>query len=157
MPDTLINRVRPQAREPSKCLNGWSYGERLVKEAFWSPATRGLKKHSDRATTPSAEAVRVPEHLALPESLQAKQLRYLHGQLSLGQRCNRQKKSCVYVQKVASVVSDSLRPGGLQASRLLCQGRGSPGKSPGVYWPITVAIPFSVQFCLSVVSNSATP
>ena len=28
------NREGPQAREPSKCLNGRSYGERLAKEAF---------------------------------------------------------------------------------------------------------------------------
>ena len=28
------NREGPQAREPSKCLNVWSYGERLAKEAF---------------------------------------------------------------------------------------------------------------------------
>ena len=52
MPDTLIyrvglqpegplyvldapnNREGPQAREPSKCLNGQSYRERLAKEAF---------------------------------------------------------------------------------------------------------------------------
>ena len=30
------NREGPQAREPSKCLNWQSYGERLAKEAFWS-------------------------------------------------------------------------------------------------------------------------
>ena len=29
----------PQAREPSKCLKGQRYRERLAKEAFWSPAT----------------------------------------------------------------------------------------------------------------------
>ena len=52
MPEALIYRVRPQprgplnvsdvpnnreglqVREPSKCLNGWSYGQRLAKEAF---------------------------------------------------------------------------------------------------------------------------
>ena len=32
--DTLTNREGPQAREPSKCLNRQSYGERLAKEAF---------------------------------------------------------------------------------------------------------------------------
>ena len=42
--DTPNNRERPQAREPSKCLNELSYGGRLVKEAFWSPATRGSEK-----------------------------------------------------------------------------------------------------------------
>ena len=34
VPDTLNNRERFQAREPSKGLNRQSYGERPVKEAF---------------------------------------------------------------------------------------------------------------------------
>ena len=34
VPDVLRNREGPQAREPSKFLNGQSYGERLTKEAF---------------------------------------------------------------------------------------------------------------------------
>ena len=34
VPDTLNNRDGPQARESSKCLNRWSYGKRLAKEAF---------------------------------------------------------------------------------------------------------------------------
>ena len=34
VPDSPINREGPQARETSKCLNKWSYGERLAKEAF---------------------------------------------------------------------------------------------------------------------------
>ena len=51
-----------------------------------------LKKDSDRAVTPATEAVCVPEHLAPPGSLQAKQLHHLHAQLSLGQSCHRQKK-----------------------------------------------------------------
>ena len=46
VPDALNNREGPQATESSKCLNGRSYGERLAKEAFWSPATRGSKKDS---------------------------------------------------------------------------------------------------------------
>ena len=32
--DTPNNREGPQAKEPSKCQNRWSYGEKLVKEAF---------------------------------------------------------------------------------------------------------------------------
>ena len=81
---TLNYRERPWS------LNGWSCRERLSKEAFCSPATRGLKKDSDRART-LVEAVHVPAHLALPGSLQAKQLWHLHAQLSLGQSCHRQK------------------------------------------------------------------
>jgi hypothetical protein len=44
MPDTWNNRKEPQAKQSSKCLNGWSYGERMAIEAFWSPAKRGAKK-----------------------------------------------------------------------------------------------------------------
>ena len=57
VPDAPNNRKGPQVREPSKCPNGQSYGERLAKEAFLSPATRGSKKDSDRTITPGAEAV----------------------------------------------------------------------------------------------------
>ena len=94
-----------QGSQPSKCLNRWSY-----RHAFSSPATRGLKKDSDRDVTPAAEAVRVLAHLALPASPKAKQLRHLHAQLSLGQSCHRQKKSCVYahfshVQLFAALLS----------------------------------------------------
>ena len=32
--DVLNNRKGPQAREPSKCRNRQSYGERLAKETF---------------------------------------------------------------------------------------------------------------------------
>ena len=34
VPDVPNNRKGPHAREPSKYLNGWSYRERLAKEAF---------------------------------------------------------------------------------------------------------------------------
>ena len=34
VPDMTNNREGPQARDPSKCLNRQSYGERLAKEAF---------------------------------------------------------------------------------------------------------------------------
>ena len=34
VPDVLNNREVPQVREPSKCLNGRSCGERLAKEVF---------------------------------------------------------------------------------------------------------------------------
>ena len=55
------------------------------QEAFRLPATRGLKKDSDRAITPVAEAVDVSEDLAPPESPQPKQLYHLHTQPSMGQ------------------------------------------------------------------------
>ena len=34
VPDEMNNREGPQAREPSKCLNGQNYRERPAKEAF---------------------------------------------------------------------------------------------------------------------------
>ena len=74
MPDAPNNREGPQAREPFKCLNRQSCGERQVQEVFCSPVTRGSKKDSDRAITPAAEAIHVPAHLAPPGSLQAKQM-----------------------------------------------------------------------------------
>ena len=46
---------------------------------------KGVKKDSDRAKTPAAEAVPVTAHLALPGSPQAQKLRHLHAQLSLWQ------------------------------------------------------------------------
>ena len=34
VPDALNNKEGPWAREPLKCLNRQSYGDRLAKEAF---------------------------------------------------------------------------------------------------------------------------
>ena len=133
MPDAPNNREAPQAKEPSKCLNGQSYRERLAKEAFCSPATRGSEKDSDRAITPAVEAAPVLEHLAPPGSPQAKQWHHLHTQLSLGQSSHRQKKKVLYL--CASGVCDSLRPCRLWPARLLCQRGGSPGRNTGAYWP----------------------
>ena len=110
-----------------------NYGERLAKEAFCSPATRGSKKDSDRATTPGVEAVHVSAHLMPPGSPQAKQLHHPQTQPSLGQSCHRQKNSCIYVYRVTSVVSDSLQPCRLWPARLLCQGGGFSRQE---YWSI---------------------
>ena len=55
-------------------------------------AARGLKKDSDRAITPAAEAVRVPPHVAPTRSLRPKQLCHIHTQPSLGQSCRGKKK-----------------------------------------------------------------
>ena len=139
-PDSLNNREGPQAREPSKWLNRRSYGERLAKETFWSPATRGLKKDSDRAITPVTEAVRVPAPVAPAGSPQAKKLCCLHAQLSLGQSCHRQKK--VVSMHTRSLLScPTLWPCRLWLARLLYQRGGSSGKNIGVYWPKLVTIP----------------
>ena len=92
------NREGPQAREPSKCLNRQSYGER-------SPATKGSKKDYDRAITLAAEAVHVPAHLAPPGSLQAKHLCHPHAQFSLGESCHRQKKKNLVFMHAGSLWS----------------------------------------------------
>jgi len=39
VPNAPNNRKEPQAREPSKCLNGWSYGKGLPKR----PSDRQLQ------------------------------------------------------------------------------------------------------------------
>ena len=60
-----------------------------------------------------------------------------------GRAATGKKKSCIYVHKVALVMSDSLRSCRLWPARLLCQGGGdSTGKNIGAYWPVLVAIPF---------------
>ena len=100
------NREGPQTREPSKCLNRWRYGERLAKEAFWSPASRGLNKDSVKAITPAAVAVHVPEQLVPPGSPQTKQLclNTLWGRAATGKK----KKSRVYARRVTLVMADSV-------------------------------------------------
>ena len=140
VPDVPNNREGPQAREPSNCLNRRSCRERLAKEAFWSPATRGSRKDSDGAVTHAVEAVRAPAHLVPPGCPQAKQLHHLHAQLTGAELPQAKKKSCVCVCRVASVVTNSFQPCRLWPARLLCQKGGSPGKNTGTYWPILVTI-----------------
>ena len=129
-----------------------NYRERLAKEAFYRQlpeAQKKEKKDSDKAI-PAAEVVHVSANLVSPGCPQLKQLCHLHAQASLGHSCHRQKKKkkkkpCIYAHRVTLVVSSSLQPCGLWPTRHLCQA-GSPGKNTGVYWPILVAVPFSVQF-----------
>ena len=97
---------------------------------------RGSKKDSDRAITPVAEAVRVPTGQAAASPSH------------WGRAATGKKKSCVYVRRVALVVSDSLRPCGLWPARLSVREGGSPGKNTGAYWPIQVAIPFRALYFL---------
>ena len=117
------------------CLNGQSYRERLAREVFPSPATRGSKKDSYRAITPAAEAVRVLAYLALPGSLQAKQLHHLHPQLSQGQSCHKAKNVSYLCTQGHFGMSKSLRPCRLQPARLLCQG-GEFSRQE--YWSVLV-------------------
>ena len=51
------NNKGPQAREPSKCLNGWSYRETGQRGLLITSYKRLKKKDSDRAITPGAETV----------------------------------------------------------------------------------------------------
>ena len=78
MPDAPNNREGPQARRPPKGLNGQSYGEKLVKEAYRSPATRVWKKDSERAITPAAQAIHVPALLEPSGTPQPTQRRHFH-------------------------------------------------------------------------------
>ena len=137
--DEPNNREWTQVREPSKCLNRKSYRERLAKEAFWLPATRGSKKDSGRAITPAADTVRVPVHLEPLGSQQAKQLYHFNTQPSLGQSCHSQSLESIYTWSLRPC--PSLWPCGLWPARLLCQW-GSSGKNTGAYWPILFSICF---------------
>ena len=105
MPDAPNNREGSQAIEPFKCLNRWSYRERLVKKTFQSPAKRGLKKDSDGAITPVAEAVHVPAASRVPASQAA-----APSSCSALTRAElpQAKKSCLYVYTVASGMSKTL-------------------------------------------------
>ena len=123
----------PQAREPSKCLNGQS------KEKDWPkrPSDCQLpeaqkKKDSDWAITPVVEAVCVPTHLVPPASWLPKQVLHLHARPSLGQSCHRQTKDCLYAHRVSSVVSNSLRPCELWPAGL------SGGFSRQEYWNVLI-------------------
>ena len=158
MPDMLIYRVGPQLGGPSMCLmcqtterdpgqgsplSAWRALCQLWRktEAFWSSATWGSKKDSDRAITPAAEAVCVPAHLVHQgPSIQAA-TPPSHLPLT-GAGLPQAKKSCVSAHGFSSVVSNSLQPCGLWPARLLCQGGGSPGKNTRAHWPTLVAIPF---------------
>ena len=94
--EVVNNREGLQERESSKCLMGGA----IEKDWPKRPSERQLQEaqeKTDRAITPVVEAVHIPAHLALPGSLKAKQLCYLHTQLSLGQSCHRPKMSCVCV------------------------------------------------------------
>ena len=127
VPDLPNNREGP-LRTP-KCLNGWSYEERLAKEAFCLPTTRGSKKDSDRVITPAVEAVCVSAHLAQPGSPQAKQLCQLHVQLSLGRAATGNSLPSVHLGSLWQC----LRRYRLWPARLLCQGEGFSGQE---YWHV---------------------
>jgi len=105
-------------------------------------ATRGSKKESGRVITSAVEAVHVSAQLALPGSPQAKQMSYLHAQLSLGQCCHRPKN-------LASMLAESFWSCPTLCSLVDCGLPGfsaregdSPGKNTGGHWPILVVIPF---------------
>ena len=105
VPDMLNYREGPQAREPSKCLNGRSYGKDWPNRLSDHQLPEAEKKDSGSAITPVTEAVRVLAHLTASGSPRPKQLRLLHAEPSLGQSCHQAKKSCVCAHRVASTVS----------------------------------------------------
>ena len=82
---TELKSRTPARAAPSMCLMGqttvkdprqgsplsaWAggVGERLAKEAFWSPATTGSKEDSDRAMTPEAVCVPADGAVGVPAS-----------------------------------------------------------------------------------------
>ena len=139
----ILRATEKDPRQGSPLVPEWAELQRKTGQRdLLITSYKRLNKKTDRAITPTVKAVCVPAHLALPESLQAKQLYHLHAQLSLGQSYHKQKKSCLFAHRIASVVSDSLQPCRLWPARLLCQREGSPDKDTGAYWPILVPIPF---------------
>ena len=151
VPDVL-NSGGHQTREPSECMNGQSYGERLAKEVFWLPATRSSKKdwwgrHScvrGSLCPCTLGAARVPS---------TTQLRHLHAQLWPGRSCHRQrkekKKPFVYAHRVAPVVPDSLQPCRLWPARLLSSGRRVPeARIPGCTGQYCLPYPSSALYFL---------
>ena len=119
VPDAPNNREGPQAREPSKYLNGQSYGERLAKEAFWPPGARGSKKDSDRAITPVVEADRVPPHLHCQSPHKPRScVTFMHN--SHWGRAAAGKKHLVYMRTWLLQSCTTLRPCSLWPARLLC-------------------------------------
>ena len=134
-----------------------STGRATEKDWAKSPSDHQLqeaqKKDSDRALTPVMEAVCVPVCLAPPGPPQAKQLCYLHAQLSLGQSCHK-NLAILHLCTQGRFSHVQFFPCRLQPARLLCQG-ASPGKNTGAYWPILVAIPFqSTIFPAALATNS---
>ena len=129
-----------------------SYGERLTREACWSPATRASEKDRDRALTPAVEVVHVPPLLASPGSLQAKQLCAFTLNSHWGRAATGQKKVSMHTGSFCSCPTlcapvDCVLPG--------LSVRGSPGKNTGVSWPILVATPFqSTVFPAALATNS---
>ena len=91
MTDVPNYRVGPQPGGPCYVLEWAELWRKTGQRGLLIASYKRLKKDSDRAITPAAEAAHVPAHLVLPGSPQAKQLRHLHAQLSLGQSCHRQK------------------------------------------------------------------
>ena len=79
-----------------------------------------LKKDSDRAITPTAEAVRIPEHLVPPSSLKAAAP---HSCSTLaGEELPQAKKNLASMHMGLLQLCPTLRPCGLWTARLLCQG-----------------------------------
>ena len=142
MPDMLNNGEGPQAREPSKCPNGLSNRERLVKrpsecqlqearkKTLIGPELLGRRQSASRHTW-RRQGPRKPSSCAT-FTINCHWSRAATGK----------KMSCIYVHGVALVKSNSLQPYRLWSARLLGQGGGSPGKNTGVNWPILFAIPF---------------
>ena len=138
MPDTLNNREGPQAREPSKCLNGRNYGERLTKrlsdhqlqearkKTLIGPQLLGQRQSVSRCTwhCQGSRKTSSCKPLTGTELPQAKRVLHL---------CTQGHLSRVWT--LCNPVDCGL-PG------FCVREVGSPSKNTREYWPILVAIPF---------------
>jgi len=130
----------PRQRSSLSAWSRGSYGDRLAKEAFWSPATRGLKKDSDRTLYNSCGRgspcpctlgiAKVPRsQAAVPLSCSP----LTGAELPQVIKKKKKKKCCVYACRVASILSDSLRPCRLWPAR---PSLSEKGFSRQEYWTV---------------------
>ena len=116
--------------------------DRLAKEAFWSPATRGLKKDSYRTINPTAEEVLCPYILGADRVPASQAAAPLSCSTLTGAELPQAKKVlclCAQGHFGCAWLCDPVDCGLLG---FFVRERGSPGKNTGAYWPILVAIPF---------------
>ena len=114
-------------------LSAWirqSYGKRLGKEAFWSPATKGSKKDSDRTITPAREAVSL-HTWRCQGARKPSSCTHLHAQPSLKQSCHRQKVLSLCTQGHFGCVQPFVT-----LWSVACQASRSGGFSRQEYWSV---------------------
>ena len=122
VPDVPNDREGPQASEPSKCLNGWSYRERLAKRPSDRSYNR-LEKRLPRGHNSCGRGSPCPCTLGTTRVPTAKKLHHFHAQSSLGQSCHKESLVSMHVGSLrwCPTLGDSVDCGlpGFSVRRLL--------------------------------------